>query len=87
MTLKPPVKCTCHIHQTKDIRSYKRDLKLSRRIRRDSLKRAAELRSRLATETDPEERAYLETIIVCVEWSAWLCLLLIRESKAKGLAA
>ena len=80
--MKPPPKCTCHVHATEDISKHNRDPKLNRRVRKDCLEQAKNCR-RLAslTHTDPKERAYLESVAVCAEWTAWTCLLILREGR------
>lgn len=82
--MKPPQPCTCHVHQTEDYSRYSRDLKLNRQVRKDCLTRAKKLRGQAETETDRSEKAILEKIAVCAEWSAWLSLQIIREVKAKN---
>ena len=79
--MKSPTHCPCHVHATADYSKYKRDARLLRRCRLDSLQRAREWRERAKLETDPKERAWLESVSICAEWSAWIDLLILREIK------
>lgn len=79
--MKPPPKCTCHVHATEDTSKHNRDPKLNRRVRRDSLDQARRCRRLIPLQTDPKEIAYLESVAVCAEWTTWTCLLIIREDR------
>jgi len=79
--VKPPTQCTCHVHATEDLSKHSRDLKLNRRVRRDCLDQVRRSRDLLQLETDPKERAFLQQVITCAEWTAWTCLLIIREAR------
>ncbi len=77
--MKPPQKCPCPVHATEDPSKLSQDPKLNRKVRRDCLERAQRWRSLIPLETDPKEKTYLESIAVCAEWTAWTCLLILRE--------
>jgi hypothetical protein len=79
--MKTPERCLCHVHTTADYSKYSRDAKLLRRCRLDSLQLAREYHGRAELETDPKERAWLKSVAICAEWSAWIDLLILREIK------
>ena len=83
--MKPPTKCTCHVHASEDfdISKCNPDPKLNRRVRRDCLAQTLQCRTRILTELNPEKRAWLESVAICAEWTAWTCLLVIRELKTR----
>ncbi len=83
--MKPPIKCTCHVHQAEDYSKHSRNVKLNRDVRHDCLERARRCRERMLSEHNPEERAWLESVAICAEWTAWTCLLIIREAKPTRL--
>ena len=80
--MKQPTPCACPFHQKGAANGYadyvKDDPKLARRVRRDALANARRWRLRAETETDPKEKHWLEITSTCAEWSAWICLRILR---------
>jgi hypothetical protein len=77
--MKPPEQCTCSVHLMTDYSKYSRNPKLLRRARRDSLDNARRWRAQIETEPDPKQKVFLELSSVCAEWSAWICLNILRD--------
>ena len=79
--MKSPKQCTRPAHQSADYSLYSRDLALARRVRRDSLAQAADCRAKLAQEHDREEEKFLRGVLECAEWTAQVCLEILREGR------
>jgi len=79
--MKSPKQCTRPAHQSADYSLYSRDLALARRVRRDSLAQAADCRAKLAQEHDREEEKFLRGTLECAEWTAQVCLEILREGR------
>jgi hypothetical protein len=80
--MKPPKKCNCYVHATADYTKHSRDAVLIRRVRRAGLEQARKCRIRAQSESDQKEKNYLETVAICAEWEAWVCLVHLRDIKA-----
>jgi hypothetical protein len=89
--MKPPEQCNCYAHlaaAANDYAGWSHDTKLLRKVRRDKLAHARELRTRaeqwrqvgdkIGTDGRRESDS-LEAVAVCAEWGAWLCLERLRK--------
>jgi hypothetical protein len=87
--VKPPKQCTCSVHladATNNYSKYSRNPKLLRRCRLDSLNNAQHWRKQAETEPTQKEKEYLESVAVCAEWNAWVCLTILREIRKQATA-